>query len=263
MKNGYIRIPRSLLQDPLWICLPLTYRHVYLTILENMAFAPTTQDDFGVLVHLNPGQLLTTERDLVDLCRLKEIDRSLVRRSLVKFLIIGFSTQTSAHRKTIITITRDDILELVDPNFDPNSTQTRPKLDPNSTQTRPLKEEYKNEKNEKNIYVASPMLDLFFSSLILKFPEVENSVKKTKQEDEIMKGLVEEFGEQQVKEVIRYAHGSKFWIRYIHTVSKLREKYLTLLGQLKGEKEASSSSVDRRTRDKDGKPVSSPADGLF
>lgn len=90
-----------------------------------MAFKPTTQDDFGVLVHLKPGQFLTTQRDLVRLCEEPDIDRCCIQRALEKFKKLGFSIQTSIHKKTIITISRNDIIELIDPNFDPNSIQTR------------------------------------------------------------------------------------------------------------------------------------------
>lgn len=125
MTSGFIQLPRSLLSDKLWKDLPYTYRHVYLTILSKVVFKPTIQDDFGVLVHLKPGQYLTTERELARLCDEPDIDRCVVQRALKKFFQFGFSIQTSIHKKTIITITREDICELIDPNFNPNSIQTR------------------------------------------------------------------------------------------------------------------------------------------
>ncbi len=127
---GFIQIPRSLLSDRLWKDLPFTYRHVFLTILQHMAYKETIQDDFGVLVTVKPGQLLTTQRRLADLCEEDDIDRCLVQRSLLKLQNLGFSIQETIHKKTLITIARADILQLIDPNFDPNSIQTRSKLDP-------------------------------------------------------------------------------------------------------------------------------------
>lgn len=135
--TGYVKIPRSLYEDPLWKSLPLTYRHVYMTILIHMAFKETIQDDHGVLVIIKPGQFLTTERELEKLCDNEEIDRCLIQRALKKFKNLGFSIQTSIHKKTIITISREDIYELIDPNFDPNSIQTRS-----------IKEEDKKEKKD-------------------------------------------------------------------------------------------------------------------
>ena len=125
MNNGYIKLPRSLLNDPLWRSLPLTYRNVYLTILQYMAYKPLLLDDFGKLTLINPGQLLITERDLVKKCCSLEIDKSLVHRSLIKFEKLNFSNQKTNQRKTLITITRKDILELLEPEFEPNSNQTR------------------------------------------------------------------------------------------------------------------------------------------
>lgn len=122
---GYFKLPRSLLSDPLWKGLPYTYRHIFLTILSYVVFKPTVQDDFGVLVNLMPGQFMTTERELVKLCAENDIDKSCIHRALEKFKKLGFSNQTSNHKKTIITITRKDICELIEPNFEPNSNQTR------------------------------------------------------------------------------------------------------------------------------------------
>lgn len=125
MNDGYIKIPRSLLNDPLWKSLPFTYRHVYLTILQHMVFKETTYDDFGVLVTLKPGELITTIRRLAELCNETDIDKSLIERALAKFEKIGFSRQTSRHRKTIVTITRKDICDLIETRIETNSRQTR------------------------------------------------------------------------------------------------------------------------------------------
>ncbi len=139
MNYGYIKLPRSLFDDPLWKSLPLTYRHVYLTILQHMAFKPINLDDFGLLTVVNPGQLLITERELVKKCCSLEIDKSLVHRSLIKFENIDFSNHKTNQRKTLITITRKDILELIEPNFEPNSNQTRT-----------IKQQREERKEEKN-----------------------------------------------------------------------------------------------------------------
>lgn len=125
MNDGYIKIPRSLLNDPIWKSLPFTYRHIYLTILQHMAFEACKQNDFGLLTELQPGQFLTTERKLVDLCDEEEIDKSLIHRALIKFRSLGFSNHKTNRKKTIITITRTDILELLKPRIEPNSNQTR------------------------------------------------------------------------------------------------------------------------------------------
>ena len=138
MTSGFIKIPRSLLTDDSWKSLPYTYRHVFLTILEHVSFKETTQDDFGVNVKVKPGQLLITQRRLEELCNEPDIDRSLIQRAYKKFFQLGFSIQETIHKKTLITITRTDICELIDPKFNPNSIQTRS-----------IKEECKERKEDK------------------------------------------------------------------------------------------------------------------
>lgn len=145
MNQGYIRIPRSLLRDPLWLGLPSTYQRVYLTILENVVYKDTTQNAFGKLIHLKPGQMLTTIRRLVILCECREIDRNIVDRSLKRFFELGFSRQDSRHGKTVITITRDDICELCETRFETRSRQDRD-----------IKEE-REERKEENAHARDPL----------------------------------------------------------------------------------------------------------
>lgn len=180
---GFIKLPRSLLEDPLWKSLPYTYRHVYLTILANVVFKPTIQDDFGVLISLSPGQFLTTERELVRLCDEPDIDKSLVHRALEKFKKLNFSNQTSNHKKTIITISRADILELIEPNFEPNSNQTRTKLEPQKKNDK----NDKNDKNNKDIAQTTSSLrnespDIFFSFSSKNFENISLEDIKSWQE---------------------------------------------------------------------------------
>lgn len=146
MNDGYIKIPRSLLNDPIWKSLPYTYRHIYLTILQHMAFEACKQNDFGLLTELQPGQFLTTERKLVDLCDEEEIDKSLIHRALIKFRSLGFSNHKTNRKKTIITITRTDILELLKPRIEPNSNQTRTIKEESEDITFSLKKESEKEK---------------------------------------------------------------------------------------------------------------------
>jgi hypothetical protein len=111
MSEGFIKLPRALLQNPSWKEMPLTYRHVFLTILENSCYKPTTVDAHGNLIHLQPGQFMVTIRRLVDLCDEPDIERGLVERALKRFEKVGFSRQETRHKKTIITITEPSFCE--------------------------------------------------------------------------------------------------------------------------------------------------------
>lgn len=125
MSSGYINLPRSLLNDPIWKSLPYTYRHIFITILQNVVYQEIDVDDFGKIIHLMPGEMLTTYRRMVELCNEDDIDKRTIERAFVKFKLCGFSGQRTGHRKTIVTITRTDVLELIGTKIGTNSGQTR------------------------------------------------------------------------------------------------------------------------------------------
>jgi hypothetical protein len=143
MSNGFIKLPRDLLKNKIWKSFSYEYRHIFLTILENAAFYPVTLNDHGVLTDLEPGQFLTTERDLVKLCDEKDIDKSKVHRALELFKKVGFSDHKTNHKKTLITITLPMICELINESCEPRT-------EPNSNQTRTIKQE-RTRKNKNNV----------------------------------------------------------------------------------------------------------------
>ncbi len=157
---GFIKLPRSLLDDPIWKSFSLEYRAIFLAIIFNAAFCEMELDDFGTKTLIRPGQLLMTERQLIEEAfpptnDSKKISKykSACHRALKKFASVGFSNHKTNHKKTIHTILREDILELIEPNFEPNSNQTRTKLEPQ-------KKKEKKEKKEKNINSNSPEISL-------------------------------------------------------------------------------------------------------
>lgn len=143
--NTYIKYTRSLHTNPVYKSLSFEYRHIFMTILVNMAFKPVQMNDHGVLINLKPGQFMTTIRGLAKLCDEKGIDAPKVQRALMMYENIGFSIQETIHKKTIITIKEPSICESlkkeVDTRIETKSIQDRYKID---TQK-------KNEKKEKNL----------------------------------------------------------------------------------------------------------------
>ncbi len=141
---GYFNIPRELLFDPIFKGLSYEYRHIFLTILAHIAHKPMKLDDHGVLIELNPGQMMTTLRDLERLCNEKGIDKSKIERALRKFFSVGFSRQETRHTKTIITITEPNICKLIESQnetrFETTSRQDRDKIETESKRTKEIKE---------------------------------------------------------------------------------------------------------------------------
>ncbi len=144
MCNNYIKYSRDLHNHPVFKSFSYDYRHIFLTILINAAFKPISLNDHGVIIDLQPGQLMTTIRDLVRLCDEPTIDRSKVARALSMFEKCQFSRQETRHKKTIITITLSNVYEKqkneIETTIETKSRQDRDKIET----------EKKNEKNDKN-----------------------------------------------------------------------------------------------------------------
>lgn len=141
MSNGYICIPRSLLQDPFWISLPLTYKMVFYKIIELSCFRPRQFCDNGVLLDLQIGQVCISERRLAKECG-PEFCKSLIHRCLLRFKYVSFSDHSVNHNKLIITITHIDTYNLIK-----NASEST--IEPRSDQLRTTKEEVKKRRSIK------------------------------------------------------------------------------------------------------------------
>jgi hypothetical protein len=156
--NTYIKYTRALHNNANFKSLSYQYRHIFVTILVNMAFKPIRLNDHGHPIELRAGQMMTTYRQLVKLCDEDDIDLPKVQRALRRFEELGFSRQETIHTKTIITITEPSICESLineaDTHFDTRSIQDRYKID---TQKKNIKEikELKEEHTQGECAVSS------------------------------------------------------------------------------------------------------------
>lgn len=164
MSNGFIKLPRSLLTSPEWLDLSYEYRHIFMTILVHMAYKPITQNNHGIMMDLQVGELMTTYRNLAKLCHDPKIDRNMVDRALKRLNELGFSrheqktrqnpsqnsSQKMRQEKTIITVTEPRICELLKLQ---SESENESELKSENVKKRDIKEEYRNkkkkEKNEK------------------------------------------------------------------------------------------------------------------
>ena len=100
MCQGFIQIPRSLLEHPTVVSAPPPQRWVLIMLLEGICFLPCVQDDHSILVNLLPGQIMITQRRFAKWANVKEND---VRRAIERFSKAQILTQEVTHKKTIIT----------------------------------------------------------------------------------------------------------------------------------------------------------------
>lgn len=146
--QGFIQIPRSLLNDPLWIDLSPGYREVFIIILENACFRPQKFNDSGIIIELEPGQVCASIRQITKWLG-KYGDKNIVERAIKRFVLCGFLRQEVRHTKSIFTISHKDTYESIKKASETGSeTELRQFRDSFETQKKKDKKD-KNEKKEE------------------------------------------------------------------------------------------------------------------
>ena len=241
MAEGFIKIPRSLLNSETWEKLIPKHKVVFLTIMKIVCYRPFSFDDFGVIINLLPGQVCTTYKELADKCG-KGINKNDSERGIKKLKLLRFVSTEVRHKKTIISITHPDICSqinsLSETTSETNLRQERDKLEMQ-------KKKEKKEKKEKNIKptgspIATSLLEYFIFSLKKYVPEVVK-IPKAKTVFEFDK-LLSHYTEEEIKKTIDYAHKTKFWAPLIKNPAKLEEHFSTMLGQLRRQNEPSQNA---------------------
>lgn len=99
--NGFIQITHELLRSDDFLSAPPDQCKVLLIIFDRACHSPCVMNDHGIQIHLNPGQLMTTLRDLA---KWANTDRYVIERTIRRFLTCGILRQEVRHTKTILTI---------------------------------------------------------------------------------------------------------------------------------------------------------------
>lgn len=248
--KGYIRIPRSLLDNPLWKSFPPAYKEIFLVILENVCFKPQKFDDHGHIIDLEIGQYCASHAEILAKSG-KFIKLIEIERSIKKFILCQFVRQEVRYRKTIITITHPETYDLIKQAGEVESVsnvrQTCGKLE---VQKKNVKKE-NNEKKENThipLFEKSGIVFVSFGSFV-KLKETEHAELCQKFNPTLVTQVIEEMNDYCAASkpggYRDYAAAIRQWIRRRQTDKK------------------SSFSVDRRTKNINGTPVESPVDGRF
>lgn len=170
--KGFISLPRAFLQDQNWKSLSLIEEKIFMTIYENCAWQSLDLDDHGVLIHLEPLQILTTYRELEALCNKPGCNKDKIDRTISRFCLIGFLRQEVRHRKSILTIVQKDIVEFIATR---NATNLR--------QTCDIKEQYNNieEEEEESLRVKKEQDALAIKKIV---DEAHEKIRKDKDGNE-------------------------------------------------------------------------------
>ena len=130
MSNGFIQIPRSLLEHPTILALSDSQYRAFIHLLMKMCYAPCQQDDHGVLINLEPGDIMFTLRKLASELG---VSKSSLERLITRLTHAQISRHETRHIKTILTFTHPELCELLKKqsgtSFETKSRQDRDKIE--------------------------------------------------------------------------------------------------------------------------------------
>ena len=153
MDTGWIKLYRSMANDPVWANSTLEQKVVLMTILWSVNWDARQWDINGKKIMLHPGQMFISTRDLVKKCGSGVSHRN-VRTSLERFENLGFLTQRPTHKGILITVVNWEKYQSKDSELTHEPTQDRHKGDTSPTQDRhkgdtTIKEEGKKVRREE------------------------------------------------------------------------------------------------------------------
>lgn len=256
MSNGYIQIPRSLIEHPSVKKAPAEQFKVLIVLLSHLRYLPELFDDHGLIFEVQKGEFCTTYDELGTLAN---VDRNHAVRAIRRFSeptkILTFDKQIFEsqiltyevkRKKTLIKLlhreTYDLLLNQSEMNFDTKVKRSRNESE--MQKNKDNKDKKENTKKEIN-KEKTKFLDFVFLS-----------------GDEHAK-LIAALGSVKTQEFIESLNN--------HIGSKgdsYKSHYYTILNWVKLDKNRINgfhpkTATDRRTKNVDGSPVTSPADGRF
>lgn len=141
--NGYIKLHRRLLEDPLWTQVPTAWGRVALAMLMTANWKPRKWFDGRREILLPPGALVTSRPSM---CKLARVTPKEYRGAIQYLANTGFLGQQTASRYTVFTIENWDTYQ---GNGDPGGQQTA-SVGPSEGQLRATPEERKKSSSKKD-----------------------------------------------------------------------------------------------------------------
>jgi DNA replication protein DnaD len=103
MYQGWVKLHRILLDDPIWKCTTPIHKAVFITLLLDVNYSENEWEWQGKPFKCKAGQLITSLDSLASKCG-KKITPANVRSALDKFVKYGFITNESTKTGRLITI---------------------------------------------------------------------------------------------------------------------------------------------------------------
>ena len=112
-EEGFVRLYRSLIDDPIWLNSTPPQKTVLITLLCMVTWKPRQWDILGKPFVLQPGQCFTSLTQVALRAGLG-VTPKIVRNALNRFEKLGFLALERAHRGTLITIVKWRFYQLDD-----------------------------------------------------------------------------------------------------------------------------------------------------
>ncbi len=110
--NGYIRIPRSLLEDPRFKDAPPAWRIILIEIINRAAVFAHDFNDHSEIIRIEIGEICFSIDMIAKFCG-AGISHKQVERALAYFKKVKISGQRAGHRRSIIKIIHEETYDLI------------------------------------------------------------------------------------------------------------------------------------------------------
>jgi len=179
----HIRIPNSVLDDPLYYDARLTHQAIFIRLIRLAAFKPMRHDIRGKIVDIKPGQLCYALQKIAELTG-KHTSKDDVEGALRHFgEKCQFLLHEVLHKKSIITFLHPDICAL----FSISTPPTTPPPFLQDSSTKQTEETEYTEEQQRQAVVVFPVLETLRDSSIHRKHREEISYKYT---EEVVKNAV-------------------------------------------------------------------------
>ena len=148
--NGWVKLYRCLLDDPIWQCSTSEQKVILVTLLLMANHAERKWEWNGMPYQCQPGQMITSLKSIHAKC-CKKISIQKIRTALERFEKMGFLNKQSNKQNTLITICNWSAYQSYDgPANTVDNTRVTNESHTDNKHVTPNKN-VKNNKNEKNL----------------------------------------------------------------------------------------------------------------
>jgi hypothetical protein len=262
MGQGWFKLHRELFEKAIWQNSTPEQKVILITLLGMANHQGREWEWKGKQFKAEPGQFVTSIGSIVKKCG-KGISQKNVRSAIEKFEKYGFLANESAKTGRRITIVNWEVYQAIDNEGGKDiGSEVADRWQTGGRQVATNKNDKndKNVKNDKNNIYSLQSNEYRLAEYLFKHIKKNNSNAKepnlqqwSKQFDYILR--LDNRDLEEVKDVIKWCQHDPFWLSNILSPKKLRDKYETLVLQMKNKDKSKHEIVikkENKATDYDG-----------